>query len=172
MSAQKNDMPVIGIVERVSVSGGPVDILAKIDTGADSSSIWASNIHIGSDNVLRFSLFDAGHEHYTGEIIESRSFSVARVKNSTGNTEVRYRTFFTVVLGGKRIRARFNLSDRSRNSFKVLIGRRTVSGKFIVDVSRGTELLPSAKVTSRLNNELEASPREFHEKYIKTDKEA
>ena len=50
-------LPVIGSTEYVSVAG-ITNIPAKIDTGADSSSIWASRINMTEDGVLEFVLFD------------------------------------------------------------------------------------------------------------------
>ena len=60
-------------------------------------------------------------------------------------------------------------TERSRNNFPVLIGRRTLSGKFIVDVSRPgnrTRVL-SRSPSRRLNRELAADPHAFHQKHMK-----
>lgn len=165
---QNSSKTVIGIVERVSIGTRAIDVPAKIDTGADSSSLWASNIRVGRDGVLRFRLFGEGSPYYNGKVFKRTDFTVAQVKNSTGQAEIRYRTHFTIRLGGKKIRALFNLSDRSRNTYKMLIGRRTISRKFVVDVSKGAALLPESKETKELNIQLQANPGAFHRKYVRS----
>jgi len=61
----------------------------------------------------------------------------------------------------------FNLSDRSQNKFPVLIGRRTLSGKFIVDVSKGKYTDPEKSVTRELNGKLLEDPYTFYKKHYK-----
>lgn len=158
--------PVIGIVERISIGRRVVDVPAKIDTGADSSAIWASNIRVDQDGILRFRLFGKGSPYYNGKAFKRTNFTVAQVKNSTGQVEIRYRTYFTISLGGRKIKTLFNLSDRSQNTYKVLIGRRTISRKFVVDVSKGAKQLPKATRTKELAQQLQSDPRKFHERYI------
>lgn len=159
---------IIGIVEKVTIGSRAHDVPAKIDTGADSSSIWATHIRVGRDGVLKFRLFGEGSPYYNGKIFKRTDFAVAQVKSSTGQTEIRYRTHFTISLGGRKIRAMFNLSDRSRNTYKILIGRRTISHKFVVDVSKGTEELPKTAETKKLNQKLQSNPHMFHKTYIQS----
>lgn len=164
------DKVVIGIVEHISIGKRAINVPAKVDTGADSSSIWASNIRVGRDGVLRFRLFGEGSPYYNGKIFKRTDFKVAQVKNSTGRSEVRYRAYFTINLGGKKIRTLFNLSDRSNNTYKVLIGRRTISRKFVVDVTKGYENLPRPSQTIKLNKKLQSNPHNFHKNYIESER--
>ena len=46
---------VIGSTEFVDFGERAQKVPAKIDTGADSSAVWASNISIDKDGVLKFS---------------------------------------------------------------------------------------------------------------------
>jgi len=108
---------------------------AKVDTGADSSSIWASNIK-EKDGILSFCLFGPTSPFFTGETIEVAKFSLISVKNSFGATEYRYKVNLPIKLAGRTINANFTLADRSKNSQPILIGRRTLKGKFLVDVGR------------------------------------
>ncbi len=167
-----SELSTIGIVELVSIGRRAVDVPAKVDTGADSSAIWASNIRVGQDGVLRFSLFGEGSPYYSGKIFKRTDFSVAQVKSSNGQVEVRYRTHFTVTIAGKKIKGLFNLSDRSHNKYKILIGRRTISRKFLVDVSRGAEKMTRGAETGWLKKRLQKDPYQFHKKYVKKKKES
>jgi len=163
---QTSSKQVIGIIEKVSLGRRAIDVPAKIDTGADSSAIWATNIRVGTDGILRFSLFGKGSPYFNGKTFKRTDFSVASIKSSNGKSEVRYQTHFTVVIAGKRIRALFNLSDRSNNTYKILIGRRTISNKFLVDVAIGAHHLPDGMETKRLKKELHSNPYAFHINHI------
>lgn len=162
MKSSTTNKITIGIVEHVTIGDHAINIPAKIDTGADSSSIWATDIKVGEDGKLRFCLFGPGSEFYDGKIFTRRDFSVSQVKNSTGQSEIRFRTHFTVAVGGKRIKALFNLSDRSNNTYKILIGRRTISGKFLVDVSKHASRLPVPKSSPKLRESLLKDPHKFY----------
>lgn len=143
------------------------NIPAKVDTGADSSAIWASSIKVTKDHILKFKLFAPEYPFYTGKIIKRKDFSVIRVKSSNGQSEHRYRTTLSLRLNGRRIRVLFNLSDRSKNNFPILIGRRTLRNKFIVDVSTSaikTSLQPAAKLKSHQPGQT------YHEVYSKQKK--
>ncbi|PID31315.1 hypothetical protein CR983_01850 [Candidatus Saccharibacteria bacterium] len=167
----KNDLSVIGRNARVDFGKRAIDVPAKIDTGADSSAVWASNIRVDKSGVLKFSLFGEGSRYYNGKVFKRTDYSAAVVKSSSGHREVRYRTHFTVRIGGKKIRALFNLSERSLHEYPVLIGRRTLSGKFLVDVSKGDFGLSRSDATTSLNEELVKNPRKFYRKYHKKEEE-
>jgi len=153
----------------------PVDLLryarrrvpAKIDTGADSSSIWVSNVRVDKDGILKFSLFGEGSPFYNGKTVKREKYRVAWVRSASGHLQLRYRTQLTLQLGGRRIRATFNLSDRSQNKFPILIGRRTLSGKFLVDVSKASYTDPNKFSTTKLNDDLRKNPYEFYKKHYK-----
>lgn len=145
---------------------------AKVDTGADSSSVWASNIQINGKGQLQFTLFGEGSPHYTGEVITKDAYGVAMVRSASGHVQIRYRTELLLRVHRKRVKAMFNLSERSNNKFPVLIGRRTLKHKFIVDVTRA-DYEDEGKVVgveSRiLNKEMQKDPVLFYKKYFGKD---
>lgn len=166
-SMKEEKLPIIGSIMLVSVCGRD-DVPAKIDTGADSSSIWVSHLRIDKDGVLKFRLFGEGSPFYNGKVVKRTDYKVAVVRSATGEEQVRYRTYFTLKIAGKKIKVLFNLSDRSANNFPILIGRRSISGKFLVDVSRSEYKRPLKNPkTKPLSKELEENPRKFYEKYSK-----
>jgi glutathione synthase/RimK-type ligase-like ATP-grasp enzyme len=126
----------IGTIELVSLpDDGVQDVPAKVDTGADSSAIWASNIteHNGR---LSFTLFGKVSPFYTGAVLNTRDYKVISVKNSFGQVEFRYKVKLKLVLDGRTIQATVNLANREHNRYPILIGRRTLQGKFVVDVAK------------------------------------
>lgn len=158
---------IVGRNEPVDFPRFAQKVPAKIDTGADSSSVWVSNVRVDKHGILRFNLFGEGSPLYTGKTIKREQYKVAMVRSTSGHQQIRYRTQLSLRLGGKRIRAMFNLSDRSQNKFPVLIGRRTLSGKFIVDVTKAHYTDPDKSITKELNGKLIKDPYAFYKKYYK-----
>lgn len=161
-TTRQTSLPHIGSTEYIKIFGRSVP--AKIDTGADSSAIWASDIKITKDNILKFKLFAPESPFYTGKVIKRKDFKVSQVKSSNGQTEIRYCTTLSVNISGKQIRVSFNLSNRSRNQFPILIGRRTIKNKFLVDVSERA-IIPKTSATLTLNRKLARNPRQFYLKH-------
>jgi hypothetical protein len=165
--AQK--LQVIGSNTLIDLIGHASGVPAKVDTGADRSSIWASDITIDRDGVLSFILFGKTSPHYTGEVITRRAYKVAIVRSSNGHEQVRYRVALSVRIGGKRMKIMVYLSDRSLHNFPILLGRRTLHKKFLVDVSLKEYERPRLKPAG-LNKEMLKDPYKFHKKYFKTSR--
>ena len=74
MSCKNNskELGIIGSSERITIAGIE-NVPAKIDTGADSSSVWASHIRVTRDGILKFRLFDEGSPYYTGRTLDRKS---------------------------------------------------------------------------------------------------
>jgi hypothetical protein len=149
-----NSQKIIGRVERITFPElGIKNVHAKVDTGADLSSIWATGIH-EENGILTFKLFGKKSPHYTGkEIIFSQPhYLLTRIANSFGHKELRYVVKLQINLGGRTIVGTFTLSDRSRKTYPVLIGRKLLNRKFLVDVSKGS---PLKEMEDRKKNRME-----------------
>jgi len=157
-------LPVIGSNALIEIVGHVSGVPAKVDTGADSSAIWASDVTVNRQGVLSFKLFAKSSPYYTGKAITRKSFKVASIRSSNGHTQIRYRVELPIRIGNKRVRASFYLSDRSVHNFPILLGRRTLNKKFLVDVSLKEYIRPS-KISAVLNKEMLADPYKFHKKY-------
>lgn len=114
---------------------GVSSIPAKVDTGAYTSSIWASDIQ-RDDDALSFVLFGEGSPFYTGKRITVTNFTQSRVKSSFGASEVRYKITLDISIDGVSFTTQFTLANRHRNRFPILVGRQALRGRFVVDVSR------------------------------------
>lgn len=106
-------------------------IEAKIDTGAYTSAIHCKHIkqifREGKEILELQLLDDTIHyaEHFTKKLI----------KNSFGEKEERYVIKTLICIGKKKILTTISLSDRENMRYPVLIGRRLLKGKFVVDVN-------------------------------------
>jgi len=149
---------VIGRAELVRlVDCSEQNLPAKIDTGADISSIWATAIAEDAAG-LHFTLFDRSSKFYDGRqiTIPKGKYRLTRIANSFGVKELRYVVKLRVEVKGRIIRASFSLADRSLKTYPMLLGRRLLKGKFLVDVSRGQALVEAETDNKvKLNRDLE-----------------
>lgn len=113
------------------------DIPAKTDSGAYRSAIHARNIELINDgNELQFELL-GGHPVCgpLAQVITTDRFKKVGVANSFGHREDRYEVWLKVKLGPRIFRASFTLADRSKKIYPILLGRKLLNGRFIVDTT-------------------------------------
>ena len=125
---------VIGRSELLSfVDADAPRVPAKTDTGAYRSAVHASNISV-VDGVLRFELL-GGHPvcGTLSKQLETEDFTQVTVANSFGHEEQRYEVKLKVKLGPKIFHTRFTLADRSKKIYPVLLGRKLLNHRFLVD---------------------------------------
>jgi len=142
MQQENTPKAVIGRAERVALPEYRLKAVpAKIDSGADTSSIWASDI-VEHEDRLSFKLFGTGSPYYTGQIItcEPDDYTVTRVASSFGHREMRFAIKLVVNVKGRRIRGTFTLADRANKTYPILLGRKLLHGKFLIDVAKGHAL--------------------------------
>jgi hypothetical protein len=117
---------------------GLFQIVSKIDTGAYTSAIHCHDVReVIQDNkkTLRFRILDPSHKNYHDKELQFSEYSAKKIKNSFGEWERRYVVKTLIVLAGRKIRARISLSDRGNMRYPVLIGRKILKHRFIIDVS-------------------------------------
>lgn len=112
---------------------------AKADTGAYRSAIHAKNIVVSKKNGKDVLSFDLLAEHPTSlysRPIQTTEFVKAKVENSFGVTEERYATKFKIKLGTKIFYTEFTLADRSKKAFPILLGRKTLNKRYLIDSAK------------------------------------
>jgi len=117
---------------------GFIGIPAKVDTGAYFCSLHCHQIEvrvIEGKNVLCFKLLDPSHPEYKEKEIRFRNFSVKKIKSSVGEIEERYTIRTAIRIHKRRIKTFVTLANRGSMRYPMLIGRRLLKNKFIVDVS-------------------------------------
>lgn len=129
---------IIGRREKITIPELGIGLVwAKVDTGAYSSSLHAENIRVeklGKKNVLLFEALLPGHKGYTGETIIFRKFQKKLVKNSSGTGEIRYLIQTTIKIAGEEFATEFTLSERSRMRNAILLGRKALKNRFLINV--------------------------------------
>lgn len=124
----KADFPELGLQ----------DIDVKIDTGAYTSSIHCCDIKVegkGKDAILRFKLLDPKHKAYSDKTFELSNFKYKSIKSSNGKAEKRVIISTSIVLFGISYKIELSLSDRGDMRYPVLLGRKLLNRKFLVDTS-------------------------------------
>ncbi|MBU6198473.1 MAG: ATP-dependent zinc protease [Xanthomonadaceae bacterium] len=127
---------LIGWREWVSLPQlGLAAIKAKIDTGARTSSLHVTALETFDRNGrtwLRFAVTPRRRRART-VVCEAPALERRAVTDSGGRTAQRWFIRSTIVLGGERLQAEINLSDRAGMLFPMLLGRTALRGRFRVD---------------------------------------
>ena len=129
-------MIILGRSDRVDLPKlGLHGIQAKVDTGAWNCSIHCSRAEV-NDGVLEFIVLDEEHPEFTGTPFRFRKFDRREIRNSSGESELRYVIKTTILIFDRRIRAEFSLSNRGNLKFPVLLGRKILRNRFLIDVTQ------------------------------------
>jgi hypothetical protein len=114
-------------------------IEAKVDTGAYTSALHCHDIkvrEIKDKQILCFKLLDPFHPEYNEQEHYFEDFSKKTIKSSSGEVEERYIIKTLIHIGSKKVRASISLTDRRTMRYPVLIGRKMIKNKFIIDVNQ------------------------------------
>lgn len=130
---------VIGETAWVEVGGVPFDYLARVDTGARTTSIHAIDIKVldgsknSDENVGKTVSFRTLSRDGKSTLLNRPIVKVSTITNSQG-TEKRYVVSLQVAKGDIVKDVNVNLRDRTSMSYKLLIGRNWLTNDFLVDV--------------------------------------
>lgn len=131
-------MIVIGRKDKIDLPElGLYNIEAKIDTGAYGSALHCHHILVcqkDGKEVLSFEVLDPTHPEYENKVFYVDHFHDKVVKNSSGQSEHRFVIKTDMILFNKRYKTEFSLTDRKDMKHPVLIGRKFLRKKFLVDV--------------------------------------
>jgi hypothetical protein len=129
-------MIVLGRCDRIDLPElGLRNIHAKIDTGAYTCSLHCRTVNVVNGR-LEFILLDEEHPEFTGMKFTFKKFSQREIKNSFGIAEQRYIIKTTIRIFDRVIRAEFSLSDRDNLRYPVLLGRKILRKRFLIDVTK------------------------------------
>ena len=124
---------VVGWREWVTLPDlGGVVLKAKVDTGARTSSLHATDIEVGDEHVV-FTLHP--HQRSPDDAVRVSARLVAHrvIRPSSGHADERPVVRTTVVLHGRRWTIDLTLADRSVMGFRMLLGRVALHRRFLVD---------------------------------------
>ncbi|MFB9133768.1 ATP-dependent zinc protease family protein [Vibrio olivae] len=131
---------VLGAIERVTIDAIQQTFDARVDTGAATSSLDASDIEEferNSKTWVRFHLTDIDNKEAEQNWIEAPVVRFVRIRQAS-SSEVERRPVIElwVKVGKIHEKAQFTLADRSQMSHPVLLGREFIRDIAVVDVSQ------------------------------------
>ncbi len=136
----KTNLPVIGWREWVGLPDLALKrIKAKVDTGARSSSLHATEVQEVINNGVTYVQFKIHPYHRYPERsvqAEAKVIDFRLVKSSSGKTTNRPVILANVALLGEIWPVELTLANRNEMGFRMLLGREAFRGKFLVDASR------------------------------------
>lgn len=137
MKKIKRQKAVAGWREWVALPELGVDrIKAKIDTGARTSAIHAFEIRPFERNGEKhvcFSLHPVQHRRHPVVLCEAPVVDERVVTSSNGEREHRYVVETSVKLGDDVWPIEVTLTNRDEMGFRMLLGRRAVRRRFVID---------------------------------------
>lgn len=131
------ETPIVGWREWVSLPGLGVDWMkAKIDTGAQTSSLHAWNVEPflrdGAEWV-RFEIHPLQRSTREAVIAELPVHDHRSVRSSNGAEQERYVVVLDLGLLGRVIKAEVTLTRRDTMGYRMLVGRQALEKGFLVD---------------------------------------
>lgn len=132
-------MNIIGRVDKADFPELDLrNINIKIDTGAYTSSIHShevKEIEFNEDKHIEFKLLDPSQPKYKDKIFKVKNYKVKAIKSSFGNIEQRFIIKTNIVIFDQEYPIELSLSERSDMKFPILLGRKFLNKRFIVNTS-------------------------------------
>lgn len=132
-----SQLQIIGRVEPISILDLELfDLDAKIDTGAYSNSLHCDDIFVDDSNFVHFRLLDKIHPSYHNKRVKMPLLKIKSVKSSNGVVQTRASIKVKVEFAGKIYQTVVSLTSRADMKYPMLIGRKFLQNRFLVDVSK------------------------------------
>lgn len=121
-------MIIVGWLEQLSLPEFGLSLLAKVDTGAQTSCLHATGVRYSeTNNEVSF---------YCGELlITSPAIDRRDIKSSSGHIEHRWVVETAIQLGEEERIIQLTLSDRTDMRCPMLLGRQAMQGIYVEPVS-------------------------------------
>jgi len=138
---------IYGWKEWVWVIKPEVILRAKLDTGARTCSVHATNIEeveIDGKKWVKFTVSDPVNDKASRIRYKAPLVRVSKIKNDAGGIDERFVVALTFQIGERKLVGEFNLNDRSKMTCAMLIGRNILEEIGYVDSAK-TDLHPKPK---------------------------
>jgi hypothetical protein len=151
---ERRELPHIGWREWVTLPElGVAKIKAKIDTGARTGSLHAFGLELferESQPWAKFAIHPEQHNDAIEIFVEHPVVEFRQIRSSNGQQSLRPVIVTQLNLGRYAWTTELTLADRDAMGFRMLLGRHSVRGQFLVDPARSF-LRPRRRSRSDLN---------------------
>lgn len=132
-------------------------VKAKVDTGARTSTLHAFDIEeVGDGTRVGFSFHPNQRDESSVVRGEARLVGRRVITPSNGRSELRYVVETDAVVDGLRFPIELTLTRRDEMGFRMLLGRRALRGRFVVDPRRSYRSAESQRVRREAKRRREA----------------
>lgn len=110
----------------------------KVDSGAYTSSIHVSSckeVELEGATLLEVIFLDENHSAFDNEKHYFQEYRIKKVKSSNGHEQLRYFIKCSIELLGRKIKTEFSLTERKGMRYPILLGRKLLNKRFIIDTS-------------------------------------
>ena len=124
-------------------------IMVKIDSGAYTSSLHChkiEKIYINGTEHIKCNFLDPSHPQYHEKEFCFDNFRMRSIKSSNGSVEERVSINTEITIFQKRYPIELTLTERIEMKHPVLLGRKFVSKRFLIDTSRKNLSLNGKKI--------------------------
>jgi len=133
-SAAPSDLKILGWAERAFLPDPGIEVEAKLDTGAETSSLDARVIkrfRKEGKRWVRFAIIDrdSGKEFI---LVRKRIRTIGVIQHE-GTNQTRPVVALEICVGGHRMETEVSLVDRSEFNYSLLLGRSALSDFALVD---------------------------------------
>jgi hypothetical protein len=146
-SAASRELAILGWVETVSLTDPGLNLKAKLDSGAETSSLDARIIkkfRKDGKRWVRFGIVDPG----TGEefvLVRERKRTIGVVQHE-GTNQLRPTVVVEICVADRLLDVEVSLVDRSEFSYPLLLGRRALKSFALIDPGNTHLTRPQCKM--------------------------
>ncbi len=130
---------IIGHIENIHLPElGISQLTARVDTGAQTSSLHVDNIqrtYVEKKPAVSFDIHPEIHNVDKSVRCTALLYDVRKVKSSNGMSEQRYVIKTPAILGTHQWDIEITLTNRSDMTYLMLIGRQALANHFYIDAA-------------------------------------
>lgn len=139
--------PVVGWVDNAKIYPGGIQVHARMDSGAKTSSLRPDNTETFERNGeiwIRMRIADKKGRY---RVFERPVVRFARIKQHTGTPERRPVIMLRICVGDVYKEVEATVVRRSEFNYPLLVGRNYLAGSFLIDSAHTYTTKPSCTVT-------------------------
>jgi hypothetical protein len=146
MAKKKKEKRAVGWKEHVALPDLKIkSVIAKIDTGANVATIDAANIKFITKNDIKYVKFTVKKRNNTIRKTSAPLAGFKRIKSSNGDVEKRPYIKTDILMDGITKNIELTLTNRGPMDYTMLIGRKALGRRWVVNPSTGFLTKPSGE---------------------------
>ena len=146
MAKKKKEKRAVGWKEHVALPDLKIkSVIAKIDTGANVETIDAANIKFITKHDIKYVKFTVKKRNNTIRKTSAPLAGFKRIKSSNGDVEKRPYIKTDILMDGITKNIELTLTDRGPMDYTMLIGRKALGRRWVVNPSIGFLTKPSGE---------------------------